>query len=81
MANGLADWAASHAHTAANLSSREAYLSYLDCKRAGDLLTDINLLILDILEEDALMRKRKASLCKQLLGITSPDTKIAKLFA
>ena len=34
VANGLADWAASQAHTAANLSSREAYLSYLDCKRA-----------------------------------------------
>ena len=74
VANGLADWAASQAHAAANQSMREAYLCYLDAKRADfiDFLTDINLLILDILEADALLRKEKASLPKQLLGIAGP---------
>ena len=53
---------------------REAYLCYLDSKRAGflDFLIDVNLLILDILEADALLRKEKASLPKQMLGIAAP---------
>ena len=74
VANGLADWAASQAHIATGQAEREAYLHYLDCKRAEFLafLTDVNHLIIDILEADALLRKEKASLPKRLRGITDP---------
>ena len=74
VANGLADWAASQAFSATNQAEREAYLCYLDSKRAGfiDFLLDVNLLILDTLEADAQLRKDKASLPKHLLGIAAP---------
>ena len=74
VANGLADWAASKAHAAANQTMREAYFCCLDAKRADfiDVLCDINNLIFDILEADANMRKEKASLPKQMLGIAKP---------
>ena len=72
VANGLADWAASKAHEAANQVLREDYLAYLDAKRADfiDFLCDVNNWIFVILEADANMRKEKASLPKQMLGIT-----------
>ena len=53
---------------------REAYLCYIDAKRADfiEVLCDINNLIFEILEADATMRKEKASLPKQMLGIAKP---------
>ncbi len=74
VANGLADWAASKAHAAANQTMRENYLCYLDAKRADfiEVLCDINFMICDILEADATIRKEKASLPKQVLGVANP---------
>ena len=74
VANGLANWAASQAHLACGQAELEAYLAYLDSKRADfiALLVDINMLIIDILDADAQRRKDKTSQSKCLPGISAP---------
>ena len=66
MANALADWAASQAHTACGLVERETFLAYLSAKREAfiAMLIDINMLIITILEADSHRRKEKHALPK-----------------